>query len=303
MKFRNNLIAGALISVLLLISISCSGNYAESGTVLIDGKEAAKLVGTSNVVLVDAQKSSSYAVEHVEGAVNIERADIVKSDPVVNMLADKEMIEEVFGSRGIGNDTTVIIYDDNNNMDASRLWWTLMVYGHENVKVVSGGLTEMKRAGFSITTKVPPAIPTVFTANTKNTDMIATTDEVLAQVDDPDKNTVLIDTRTQEEFNAGTIPSSVHINYINNNYSDGTYRKIQDIRIIYKEAGIEPTDTVIMYCKTSIRGAQTYLALYNAGYRNLKLYDGAWLEWVLDSSRPVQVPETVIVQSNAQDNS
>lgn len=42
--------------------------------------------------------------------------------------------------KGISNDSTVVIYDINNNMDSARLWWTLKVYGHENVKVVSGGI-------------------------------------------------------------------------------------------------------------------------------------------------------------------
>jgi thiosulfate/3-mercaptopyruvate sulfurtransferase len=66
---------------------------------------------------------------------------------------------------------------------------------------------------------------------------------------------------------------------------------VQQIRINYLELGVEPDDTVILFCKTSIRGAQTYLALYNAGYRNLKLYDGAWVEWSSKPSLPVQKPE------------
>ncbi len=303
MRKRNYLITVACVLMTLLVFISCGGNYAESGTVIIDGKEAAKLVDTSGVVLVDAQSASSYGKGHIEGAVNIGRANIVKKDLVVNMLADSAVIEEVFGSRGISNSTTVVIYDDNNNMDAARLWWTFLVYGHENVKVVGGGLEEMVRAGFTTSTDPVTATPATFSASEKNTDLIATTAEVLAQVDDPQEDVALIDTRTDEEVEVGTIPSSIHLNYVENNYSDGTYRKIQDIKILYKEAGITPECTAIMYCKTSIRGAQTYLALYNAGYRNLKLYDGAWIEWVLDSKRPVQLPENSPVIANTQDES
>ncbi len=289
MRKRLYLTTAALVVMTALLFISC-GSYEESGTVIIDGKEAAKLVGTSGVVLVDAQTASNYAKEHIDGAVNIQRNDIVKKDLVVNMLADASTIEAVFGSRGISNSTQVVIYDDNNNMDAARLWWTFLVYGHENVKVVSGGLQEMVRAGFAVSTTPATASPATFKAAAKNTALIATTAEVLAQVNDPKDDVFLIDTRTDEEFDAGTIPSSIHLNYVGNDYADGTFRKIQDIRIIYKEAGVRTDDTAIMYCKTSIRGAQTFLALYNAGYRNLKLYDGAWLEWILDGSRPIQLP-------------
>ncbi len=303
MRKRNYLITVVCVLMTLLVFVSC-GNYAESGTVIIDGKEAAKLVDTNGVILVDAQKASAYAKGHIEGAVNIGRTDIVKKGLVVNMLADKAVIEEVFGSRGISNSTTVVIYDNNANMDAARLWWTFLVYGHENVKVVGGGLEEMVRAGFTTSTEAVNVAPATFTASEKNTDLIATTAEVLSQVNDPMDDVALIDTRTIEEVEVGTIPSSIHINYVKNNYNDGTYRKIQDIRIIYKEAGITPDCTAIMYCKTSIRGAQTFLALYNAGYRNLKLYDGAWIEWVLDADRPVQLPENdAPVISNTQDES
>ncbi|MCJ7690871.1 MAG: sulfurtransferase, partial [Clostridiaceae bacterium] len=118
--------------------------------------------------------------------------------------------------------------------------------------------------------------------------MIAGLDEVKAQVESPDKNTILLDTRSKDEYDAGTIPESVLLEYINNDYSDGTYKPVEVIKIQYIENNIKAKNNIIMYCKTSIRGAQTYLALYNAGYRNLKLYDGAWVEWSSKGNLPVQ---------------
>jgi thiosulfate/3-mercaptopyruvate sulfurtransferase len=302
MKSIKSIFSMVLILLLFLISTGCGHNYAETGTVIISGKDAIKLIGTAGTVFVDAQKATSYAKEHVAGAVNISRDDIVVKKQVSNMLAPADVIETVMGSRGISNDTQVIIYDDNNNMDAARLWWTLLVYGHTNVKVVSGGFQELSRQGVEITTAAVSVNTAVFKAS-QNSSLIADLGDVAAQVDDPDDSTVLIDTRSLDEFNAGTIPGSVHLNYEGNNYQDGTIRSIQDIKLRYKDEGIMPNDTIMMYCKSSIRGAQTLLALYNAGYRNLKLYDGAWLEWSLDTTRPVQMPETTKIQSNFQDNS
>lgn len=301
---KGRLTAGTLLALLLAVIVSgCGHNYAETGTVIISGKEAVKLIGTPGTVLVDAQKATSYAKEHITGAVNISRSDIVVEKQVANMLAPAETIESVMGSRGISNDTQVIIYDDNNNMDSSRLWWTLLVYGHTNVKVVSGGLQELVRRGLEISTAPVSVQAASFKAEAVDSSLIAELDEVLDQVNTPDKDTVLIDTRSEDEFNGGTIPGSYHLDYIGNNNNDGTYKSIQNIKILYKDEGIMPNDTIIMYCKSSIRGTQTFLALYNAGYRNLKLYDGAWLEWVLDGSREIQMPEVVQIQSNFQDNS
>jgi thiosulfate/3-mercaptopyruvate sulfurtransferase len=303
MKSIKSIVGMMLILLLILISAGCGQNYAETGTVIISGKDAVKLIGTSGTVLVDAQKATSYAKEHAAGAVNISRADIVVKKQVSNMLAPADVIETVMSSRGISNDTLVIIYDDNNNMDAARLWWTLLVYGHTNAKVISGGLQELTRQDVEITTAAVTAKSAVFKAAPANRSLIAELADVVAQVDNPDDNTVLIDTRSLDEFNSGTIPGSVFLNYEGNNYNDGTIRSIQNLKLRYKDENIMPDNTVIMYCKSSIRGAQTLLALYNAGYRDLKLYDGAWLEWSLDTNRPVQMPETVKIQSNFQDNS
>jgi thiosulfate/3-mercaptopyruvate sulfurtransferase len=113
----------------------------------------------------------------------------------------------------------------------------------------------------------------------------------------------IIDTRTQEEFLEGTIPGSVLLNYVGNNFSDGTYKPVQQIQIRYVEAGIDVDEGAVMFCKTSIRAAQTYLALYNAGYRNLKLYDGAWVEWSANPMNPIFVEEPAVLELNSADNS
>jgi thiosulfate/3-mercaptopyruvate sulfurtransferase len=174
-------------------------------------------------------------------------------------------------------------------MNSSRLWWALKIYGHENIKVVSGGITALKVAGAEVTTEVPSITATSYSAKDLNTNMLATIDEVKAQVNTPDKNTILLDVRSEKEYDEGTIPSSILLNYENNIYNDKTFKSPQDIKIMYLENKIKPSNNIIMFCKTSVRAAQTYLALYEAGYKNLKLYDGAWLEWDADKSLPIQI--------------
>lgn len=302
MKYLSKFLSVVLISILVLTFTGCSTS-SQKGEYIVDAKAAIELMKSDNVVIVDTQKSVPYSKEHVEGSVNIARIDIVKNEPFTNMLADKAQFEKVMSSTGISNDSTVIIYDTNDNMDSARLWWSMRVYGHENVKVVSGGLEALKKAGAEITSEKTSVTPSNYTAKEKNQNMIATLDDVKAQVNDPSDDVVILDTRSLDEFNAGTIPSSILIDYVDNNYVDGNYKSIQDIKILYLENDITPKQTVMMYCKTSIRGAQTYLALYNAGYENLKLYDGAWVEWSSDESLPVQTPVESEIESNEQDNS
>ena len=293
MKVLRNLVKVlSAVSVVLLLS-ACGPDFAESGNSIIDGPEAVSLIEQDGVVLVDTQAANFYQMEHADGAVNISRADIVVSEPYPNLVGTKTQIEEVLGGKGISNDSTVVIYDTNKNMDAARLWWTMKAYGHQvdKIKVVSGGLSALQRAGAALgNDRVNPAAVN-YSAKELDSSMIATLDEVRAQVNDPSEDTCIIDTRTIEEYREGTIPGSVHINFTNNNFKDDTYKPADQIQILYLENEIKPEDTVMMFCKTSIRGAQTHLALYNAGYRNLKLYDGAWVEWSSKPSLPVHVPE------------
>ncbi len=97
------------------------------------------------------------------------------------MLAPKEQIEKVLGENGISNDSVVLVYDNANNMEAARFWWTLMVYGHENVKVISGGLNALKAAGEELTADIPQINAASFTAKEANGDMIAIKDQVKNQ--------------------------------------------------------------------------------------------------------------------------
>jgi len=283
------------VGMLLSVAILAGGCSSNSGQQAISAVQALKLLSSDNVVIAAAQvpDTAVYDKEHVKNAVKIDLSDVVINKPVANMLAPKEQIEKVMGELGISNNTTVILYDANNNMDAARVWWTLKVYGHENVKVISGGLSALKKAGAEMTSKVSKIEAAKYVANEKNDDMIATIDEVKAQVTSPDKNTILLDTRSQKEYEEGTIPNSVLFDYINNNYSDGTYKSEEVIKTQYIERNIKVKNDIILYCKTSIRGAQTYLALYNAGYKNLKLYDGAWVEWSSKGALPIQKPDAL----------
>lgn len=294
-----------LIIALLITVTGCTSTRAPGvqGQEIITAKETLKTMAEANVVLVDAQKSSAYKDRHVEGAVNIGINKITTFGPFPNMLAPAKNIEKVLGKNGISNNSIVLVYDDNNNMDAARFWWTMKVYGHENVKVISGGLKAMLKARAKETTAIPDISPAEYHAGKIIEEMIATKAEVKSQLDNPQENVVLLDVRIPEEYNSGTIPGSIHLNYLYNDFDDGTFRPIRQINVLYKDKGITPDKTVILYCKTSIRAAQTYLVLYNAGYRDLKLYDGAWIEWSSDTSLPVQMPDGTQVKTNFQDAS
>jgi thiosulfate/3-mercaptopyruvate sulfurtransferase len=297
--------------VLLAFAIIFTGCEAdvtfpgEVGQDIITAEQALNMMGEDNVVFVDTQKSGDFKDRHLEGAVNIARNDITTFGPYPNMLASASKIEKSLGENGISNDTKVIIYDDNNNMDAARLWWTMLVYGHDTdkMKVVSGGLKALKEQGANFTSGEYEVEAVEYNAEEKNEQYIATKEEVLAQVNNPSEDTVILDVRSAEEVSQGIIPGAVHINYVDNNQDDGTCYPARYVQRYYPDNEVKPENTVIMYCKTSIRAAETFLVLHNAGYQNLKIYDGAWIEWSADGSTPKAQPSGAPVESNQQDAS
>jgi len=293
-----------VIAVLMLAMAACiltacnTSTYEESGKKIIPVSSLADYLGKDNVVVVDMQSAEAYAAAHVESAISITQEDIVINVPVKNMLTSKSKVQKLLSAKGIGNETLMVVYDDNK-MNAARFFWTMVMYGNQNVLVVDGGLKAIQAAGYAMTNVVPEIVPAEYVAADKDLKWLASAEDVLHQVNEPDKNVVLLDVRTDAEYaSAGKIPSSVMWDYIDNFYGDGTFKNIETTRINYMNKGIRPENNIIMYCQTSMRAAPVFLRLYDAGYRNIKIYDGAYLEWSQNPNNPVDIPPGTIAPSS-----
>lgn len=299
-----------MISTIIFLMIFSSvftgctaGVNNDLGEYIISAEEAVELI-ENGAVLVDGQNNmDAYNEGHITGAISITRGEVAVFTTYPNALIDQATFEALMSSKGIEKEDLVLIYDNNKTMDAARIWWTMFGYGHENVKVISGGLEALKLEGLVVNLNAVESVPSNYKAEAFREDFLVTMDDVIGHLNYPSKDVKFIDTRTQEEYDAGTIPTSILIPFDKNLFSDETFKPTQQISILYKENEIKKDDTIIMYCKTSIRGAETFLALYNAGFENVRLYDGAYIEWSSDPALPIQMPDNTPVQSNMQDES
>lgn len=289
------LVALVMASMLILTSCAVDTSYPGSLNVVEASKVIEDMAANPAVVVIDARGKEAYDKGHLEGAICLSVEEVVVETTVPNMLMPKDSFEKVMGSKGISNDSIVYIYDDNAGIFAARIWWTMRIYGHQNVMIVNGGSSALVQANGKLSAETTTLEATQYTAAEANTAMIATFEEVEALIATPQENVKILDVRSAAEYAEGYIPGAILYPHTQNLYKDGTFMSSRDLGLFYKDAGFEKDDLIVIYCKTSVRATQTMALLEEAGFKNLKVYDGAWLEWSSLSGNTTQVEETVPV--------
>lgn len=291
-----------LLAMVLALSLAgCVDTSYEKGLNVVEASVLKTLSADSGAVVIDARSPEDYAKGHLQGAVNLPPAKLTVSVPVEGSIASREKIEKALGELGITRETRLYIYDSNGGVNASRLWWVLKVYGHEAVHVINNGETAVVATGLPLTVEVPVTQPADYRADDLNTDRLAVLEEVKA-VTEGTSDVLLLDVRSQAEYDEVAIPGAILYPHTKNLYQDGTFRSSRDIYLNYKDLGLERNRPVIVYCKTSFRAAQTALLLEEAGFTAVKVYDGAWMEWS-QQGLPTSAPEGDTVAPTVQDAS
>jgi thiosulfate/3-mercaptopyruvate sulfurtransferase len=276
----NKRVIGVLMVLLLLTTLlsGCMATDYSKGQEIIEAEALVSILKDPQVVVVDARTAEEYAKGHLLGAISLPPSLLTISEPVEGMIAPKAAVESVLSEKGIANTSKVYIYDNKGGIFAARLWWVLKVYGHENVFVINDGEDAIVASGMELSAEGTTLPVTTYQASEPNAAICATIEDVKAAIDGT-KPAKILDVRSQAEFDEGAIPTAILYPHTKNLFEDGTFRPTGHIQLNYKELGLNPSDAIIVYCKTSVRATQTALLLKEAGYTNVKVYDGAWLEW------------------------
>jgi thiosulfate/3-mercaptopyruvate sulfurtransferase len=237
-------------------------------------------LGDPTVTVIALTPSSNFGNGHIPGAAQVDWQDLEvvdTSDPSIEAWQGE--VEGILTNLGVARDDTVVIYD-GGTLYAPRLWWVLHQLGHEDKRVLNGGLDAWAAAGGEIEQGeviVEPAAEPY--RGTPDDSALATLDEVRAALDDP--NAVLVDARTLEEYVDGHIPGAISIPFTENAVADDpkVWKPAEELLAMYEAAGATPDKLVIPYCTTGVRSATTYFTLGLLGYENVALYTGSWEEW------------------------
>jgi thiosulfate/3-mercaptopyruvate sulfurtransferase len=289
----------ALMTIMISSMVACNATKFEESDNLIEASTLVSLLSESDTIVIDARSEEDYNKGHIKGAINLPPSLLTISEPVSGMIAPKEQVEQVLGAHGISADSKVYIYDNAAGVYASRVWWVLKSYGHESVKVINNGETAIIALSpdkLELTLDVPEVTAVTYTAKDFDLSTYASIDDVKAVIDG-EVEACIIDVRSQAEYDEGAIPGAILYPHTSNLYADGSFRSGRDIYLDYNDLGIKRDEPVILYCKSSFRATQTLLLLQEAGYENVKVYDGAWLEWSMNDMPKEEKSEEVTTPS------
>jgi thiosulfate/3-mercaptopyruvate sulfurtransferase len=266
-------------------------DYAKD--VLVDTQWVEDHLDDPSVKIVEVDENPAlYAEAHIPGAIGFDwKTDL--QDQVKRDFLGPEAFGELFGSHGISNDDTIVLYGDRNNWFAAYTYWYLKYYGHDNVRLVNGPREKWIGEGRPTTTDVPSHEATTFTTQPGDESIRAFRDEVLEALDNGRK---LVDVRSPQEFSGeliampgyeqegaqrgGHIPGAASVPWAQAVQEDGTFKSADDLRELYGSKGVEEGADVIAYCRIGERSAHTWFVLHELlGHDKVKNYDGSWTEW------------------------
>jgi len=250
--------------------------------------------------------TAAYDQGHIAGAIawnwTTQLCDTVERD-----IIPKDAFERLMSESGVGNDTTVILYGDNNNWFAAWALWQMKIYGHKDVRLMNGGRKKWTAEGRELTRQVPAVAKTTYRAMEADMSLRAFLPEVQRALET--KSHALVDVRSPDEFTGkvlsppglpetcqrgGHIPGAKSIPWGMACNEDGSCKSADELATLYSSKGITSDKPTIAYCRIGERSSHTWFVLkYLLGYRDVTNYDGSWTEWGNMVRAPVeQGPET-----------
>jgi thiosulfate/3-mercaptopyruvate sulfurtransferase len=243
------------------------------------------------IVEVDVD-TAAYELGHIPGAIawawNTQLCDTLRRD-----ILPKQELEALLSKSGIGPDTTIVLYGDNNNWFAAWAFWQLKIYGHKNVRILNGGRKKWLAESRELTQEAPWYPAAQYRAQEPDLSLRAFLPQVQEAIQK--RAASLVDVRSPQEFSGeilappglpetcqrgGHIPGARSIPWGKACNDDGTFKSFDDLKALYGGEGVDGSRPTIAYCRIGERSSHTWFVLkYLLGYPNVVNYDGSWTEW------------------------
>ncbi|MBF0242094.1 MAG: sulfurtransferase [Desulfamplus sp.] len=308
LELFNWLVIGVLMFGVIGLIAGCNDSDVTEKTspetltpVVVKGYPNGQLIATadelkkSDVVILDARGEAAYNAGHIPGAINMRWQEFVDSS---SNLLPVNQIEQILGQKGLTREAKIIIYDDTTSSwgASGRLFWMFETLGCNWVKILDGGWDKWIADKNSTETRGNTLKSEEFKAAPKS-GISANKDQIKSRLQDSDF--VVVDTRTDEEFNGwqlygesrgGHIRGAVQLPYGWYFKSDKSVLDYQEMKRLFDSKGVTKDKEVVAYCTVGIRSGYAYYLTRLMGYERASNYDGSISDWAAsdENSYPME---------------
>ena len=245
-------------------------------------------LGQPGVVVIDARPVDHYLAGSIPGASHID-VNLLRIPYSTPEAVDAFVTAAGDAARkaGLNGDETVVFVEDFSGTLSARGVWLLDAIGHGGGAMLDGGLRAWLEDGGEI--ERPTARPNLGTFQPElNRSVTAMAEDLLAGGESGEME--IIDTRADQEWQSGTIPASLHVEWVRNLAPDGRFLPIENLRSLYAGIGITPASPpVATFCGSGFRAAHTYVVLKALGIQTTN-YVPSWGEWSRRRDLPIAPP-------------
>src|SRR5580704_1771376 len=239
-----------------------------------------------------------YLDKHIPGAIFFDIEELSDhSTPLPHMLPTPEDFSRSMSSLGVGDDSTIIVYEQEGVFSAPRAWWTLRTFGAKHVHILDGGLRAWTEASLPTESGPVHRAPASFHA-TLNHEAVKNLSQLKEKIINHQQ---ILDARSAARFN-GTAPeprpglSSGHMPRATSVpfpelVEDGRLKPADKLRELFLAKQVDLQQPITTTCGSGVTAAVIALGLEVAGAQNVSLYDGSWAEYA-------QQPDSVIEKSS-----
>ncbi len=221
---------------------------------LVSAEELISKLDDDSICIVDTRPTHEYVAGHIPGAIHLDLYGISLNDTSEKPFkAFMWMVAYLFQQRGIDPTQTIVWYENLSGVRAARGFWFCEYFGHEDVRVLDGGLRAWGDAGGPVSGEPvePPNVPPFPIHARPESHLNADAIHAMLNRDD----FAVLDTRSADEHygrvaraaRGGAIPGSVHIEWLNNLDRGGAFKPAAELRAMYEAAGITPEKRVMCY--------------------------------------------------------
>ena len=281
-------------------------------SVLISPEQLSNLMAAEKVVVIDTRDADTYAAGHLPGAVNMrEIFTFLATSTAEGLRSLKSTFAEHFGAVGLSGAETAVFYEDALNSgygQSCRGYYLLTWLGYPKIKVLNGGFSAWKAQGLSVSIDKPAPVATTFPTDLVGADVMLTKDDVAAALNTDIK---LLDVRDIDEWTGessspygkdfaprkGRLPGAKWIEwyrFMKPSAQGPVFKSPLEVQAEAATAGIGKDDTVYLYCFKGARASNSFLALKQAGFTDVRMYFGSWNEWSRDDALPIETGAPVI---------